>query len=98
MKLLLTAVLVGMFAAILRATTVSEAGAAAPVAPRLTAEAPGAATAPGWLSQTGLYSNVAALKIDERNRSFSPQYPLWSDGAIKRRWVRLPTGSRINVA
>ncbi len=60
-------------------------GAAAPVAPRL-------------LSQTGLYSDVAALKVDDRNRSFSPQYPLWSDGATKRRWVRLPAGSKINVA
>ena len=38
------------------------------------------------------------LKIDARNRTFSPQYPLWSDGATKRRWVRLPAGSQINVA
>ena len=76
-----------MFAAIVRAAATSEAGAgaAAPVAPRL-------------LSQTGLYSDVAALKIDDRNRAFSPQYPLWSDGAAKRRWVRLPVGSQINVA
>jgi hypothetical protein len=75
-----------MFAAIMRAAAAShEAGAAAPVAPRL-------------LSQTGLYADAAALKIDDRNRSFSPQYPLWSDGATKRRWVRLPAGSQINVA
>ena len=67
------------------ATAASETGAKAPVAPRL-------------LSQTGLYSNVAALKVDDRNRPFSPQYPLWSDGATKRRWVRLPAGSKINVA
>jgi hypothetical protein len=65
--------------------TVSETGTTAPVAPRL-------------LSQTGLYSNVATLEIDSRNRTFSPQYPLWSDGATKRRWVRLPVGSQINVA
>ena len=60
-------------------------GAQAPVAPRL-------------LSETGLYSDAATLKIDSRNRLFSPQYPLWSDGATKRRWVQLPAGSRINVA
>lgn len=64
---------------------VDETGAQAPVAPRL-------------LSQTGLYADVAKLKIDPRNRVFSPQYPLWSDGATKKRWVRLPVGSQINVA
>src|SRR5687768_3251660 len=97
MKLLLTAIAVGMFAAIVRAGAASD-GAVAPVAPRLAAGAPVAATAPGRLSQTGLYSDVAALKVDDRNRSFSPQYPLWSDGATKRRWVRLPAGSQINAA
>jgi cytochrome c553 len=57
-----------------------------------------APVAPRFLSQTGLYSDAAALKVDSRNRTFSPQYPLWSDGATKRRWVRLPEGSKINVA
>jgi hypothetical protein len=85
MKVLSLTVAIGMFAAIVRATAGSETGATAPVAPRL-------------LSQTGLYSDVARLKIDSRNRTFSPQYPLWSDGAIKTRWVQLPVGSRINVA
>jgi hypothetical protein len=59
--------------------------AAAPVAPR-------------FLSETGLYSNVGKLKVDPRNRTLSPQHPLWSDGATKGRWVRLPEGSMINVA
>jgi hypothetical protein len=63
----------------------SEKEATAPVAPR-------------FLSQTGLYADAATLKIDARNRNFSPQYPLWSDGATKRRWVRLPAGSKIDVA
>jgi len=38
----------------------AETGAQAPVAPR-------------FLSMTGLYSNAAGLKIDSRNRMFSPQ-------------------------
>jgi cytochrome c553 len=84
MKSLATIIAVGMFAAIVRAAA-SETGAMAPVAPRL-------------LSQTGLYSDAATLKIDARNRTFSPQYPLWSDGASKRRWVRLPAGSQIDVS
>lgn len=29
---------------------------------------------------------------------FAPQYPLWTDGADKRRWVRLPAGARIDVS
>jgi hypothetical protein len=85
MKILSLTFAVGMFAAIVTAAAASETGATAPVAPRL-------------LSQTGLYSDTARLKIDARNRTFSPQYPLWSDGATKRRWVQLPIGSQINVA
>ena len=84
MKFALTMGAAVLFVSIVRATA-AETGALAPVAPRL-------------LSQTGLYSNAATLKIDSRNRTFSPQYPLWSDGASKRRWVRLPDGSKINVA
>ena len=63
----------------------NQTGVQAPVVPRL-------------LSETGLYADAAKLKIDPRNRVFSPQYPLWSDGATKRRWVQLPVGSQINVA
>jgi hypothetical protein len=36
--------------------------------------------------------------VHPRNRSFSPQYPLWTDGAAKARWVRLPPGSRIDAS
>jgi len=85
MKIAITTVAAVLFVSIVRATAASETEAAAPVAPR-------------FLSDTGLYSDVAKLKVDPRNRTFSPQYPLWSDGAAKRRWVRLPEGSQINVA
>ena len=85
MKILMTTAAVVLFATIARSTAGAETEAPAPVAPR-------------FLSDTGLYSNVAKLEIDKRNRTFSPQYPLWSDGATKRRWVRLPEGSMINVA
>jgi hypothetical protein len=51
---------------------------------------------PQRLSDTGLYSDAAALTVDPRNRPFAPQYPLWSDGAAKRRWVRLPDGATID--
>ena len=29
---------------------------------------------------------------------FSPQYPLWSDGAAKRRWIWLPPGTSIDAS
>jgi len=29
--------------------------------------------------------------------AYSPQYPLWSDGAAKSRWAYLPPGTRINA-
>jgi|SoiMethySBSTD1v2_1073268.scaffolds.fasta_scaffold01472_13 cytochrome c553 len=85
MNIAITTVAAALFVSIVRVTAASETEATAPVAPR-------------FLSDTGLYSNVAKLEIDKRNRTFSPQYPLWSDGATKRRWVRLPEGSMINVA
>ena len=35
---------------------------------------------------------------DARPLPFSPQYPLWSDGAAKRRWIALPAGAAIDGA
>jgi hypothetical protein len=29
---------------------------------------------------------------------FTPQYPLWSDGAAKRRWISLPAGAAIDAS
>lgn len=56
-----------------------------------------APVAPPLLSQTGLYAGEGTMQIDQRNRPFSPQYPLWSDGAAKRRWIRLPEGAAIDA-
>lgn len=47
---------------------------------------------------TGLYSDFATRTIDPRNLSYSPQYALWSDGAIKRRWIFLPRGTTIDAS
>ena len=49
------------------------------------------------LSQTGLYLPVTK-NVDPANLAYVPQYPLWSDGAAKRRWVRLPPGQSIDAA
>ena len=56
-----------------------------------------AATSPPQnLQDTGLYADFGTLQIDPRHLAFSPQYPLWSDGAAKRRWISLPPGGAID--
>jgi hypothetical protein len=50
------------------------------------------------LGETGLYSDLANLRIDPTHLAFSPQYPLWTDGATKRRWISLPSGSAIDAS
>jgi hypothetical protein len=50
---------------------------------------------PDRLSETGLYL-AGTLDVDPRNRPFSPQYPLWTDGAHKARWIYLPPGTHID--
>ena len=54
-------------------------------------------TAPARLIDTGLYAAGHPGEIDPRNRPFAPQYPLWTDGATKRRWVYLPPGAPIDA-
>ncbi len=49
------------------------------------------------LSDTGLYSDPAAKVVARENLAFSPQYPLWTDGAAKRRWIYLPPGTSIDA-
>lgn len=53
--------------------------------------------APARLADTGLYSHFASRTIDPRNLAYSPQYPLWSDGASKRRWIFLPPGTAVDA-
>lgn len=52
---------------------------------------------PQRLSETGLYADGAPGKIHPDAMSFTPQYPLWSDGTTKRRWLRLPPGASIDA-
>lgn len=55
------------------------------------------ATPPPFLHETGLYSDEG-LEIDAAHIAFSPQYPLWTDGASKRRWISLPAGAAIDAS
>jgi mono/diheme cytochrome c family protein len=61
----------------------------------LSGQAP-AAWPPPTLRDTGLYSDWAARIVTPDNLPFSPQYPLWSDGAQKSRWLHIPKGTFID--
>jgi hypothetical protein len=51
---------------------------------------------PQRLSETGLFA--ADGSVAPRNLPFAPQYPLWTDGAAKSRWIYLPEGAKIDVS
>ena len=48
------------------------------------------------LSETGLYVPGSNATVRSDNIAFSPQYPLWSDGTTKRRWLHIPPGTFID--
>jgi len=54
--------------------------------------------APARLVDTGLYSNGQVGVVADANRPFAPQYPLWTDGAGKARWIYLPPGTAIDAS
>lgn len=49
------------------------------------------------LSSTGLYADFAARAIAPGVREFAPAFALWSDGAVKSRWLYLPPGTTIDT-
>jgi hypothetical protein len=52
---------------------------------------------PVHLRDTGLYAPGRGEEIAADVLPFSPQYGLWSDGAEKRRWIRVPRGTQIDA-
>jgi hypothetical protein len=73
---------------------VSAAAAAGPDGAALPRGGP---VAPARLSDTGLYANGQVGVVADANRPFAPQYPLWTDGAEKSRWIYLPPGAVIDA-
>jgi hypothetical protein len=55
-------------------------------------------TLPRTLRETGLYATGSTTETRAGVVAFSPQYPLWSDGAEKRRWLALPPGAFIDAS
>ncbi len=50
---------------------------------------------PATLSQTGIFTNTANLQIQAGAIPYDVNAPLWSDGALKRRWLLLPGTQQI---
>lgn len=69
---------------------------AALVAPALAAAGP--PPLPARLSGTGLYADGQPGRVRPDIQPYSPQYPLWSDGARKTRWLSLPPGTAIDAS
>ena len=63
-----------------------------------TAEPASAPSPPQTLRETGLYLPGTGLVVDPAHLAFSPQYPLWTDGATKRRWLSLPPKTSIDAS
>lgn len=59
---------------------------------------PGGQQFPTALGGTGLFSNVAALTPAPGLVEYDVISPLWSDRALKRRWIALPAGQRITFS
>jgi len=53
---------------------------------------------PVQLGCTGLYSNWPTGTIAPDARPYTPGLALWSDGAAKSRYIRLPPGARIDTS
>jgi hypothetical protein len=54
------------------------------------------AALPDRLSDTGLYSDLDSGALAPGVERFRPAFELWSDGAEKRRFIRLPPGAQID--
>jgi hypothetical protein len=49
------------------------------------------------LACTGLYSDFATKTVSAAVKEYKPALEFWSDGAEKKRWVKLPAGAKIDA-
>lgn len=60
--------------------------------------APDAKPARDLLSQVGLYSDIATKTLAPGVVEFEPAHALWTDGAVKTRWIKLPPDTVIDTS
>lgn len=53
---------------------------------------------PELLSATELYLDIERKVVSPFALEYAPQYPLWTDGATKQRWLMLPPGGSIDAS
>lgn len=53
---------------------------------------------PGQLSQTGVFTDLPTMTPASFLLPYSVNSPLWSDGAVKQRWMALPAGAKVGFA
>lgn len=53
---------------------------------------------PQRISEMRFYTDDALTEISPDLRPYRPNYELWSDGATKRRWIRLPPNTKIDTS
>lgn len=51
---------------------------------------------PTYLSETPLYTNISTKEVHPSMYYYEPQYQLWSDGAVKKRWTYIPECEQID--
>jgi hypothetical protein len=81
------------------ALAIAGAAVAGALVKRLGSDGPEGSTGPTprLLSQTGLY-DLRTGAVRAENLEYAPQFPLWTDGAAKRRWIRLPPGTFVDAS
>jgi hypothetical protein len=55
-------------------------------------------TPPSRLECTGLYANLDKKVLTDGVRPYTPAVPLWSDGALKKRYIFIPKGQKIDAS
>lgn len=68
-----------------------------PFVPPADCDIPENGSLPSELRCTGLYSDAATRSIACGVLPYAPAHALWTDGAVKNRWVSLPANGRIDV-
>lgn len=86
------------FACTLAVTVDLSSADAAPLPDGARSGAPSTPPLPQHLRDTGLFVPGSTGTVSPENLAFAPQYPLWSDGAIKRRWLYMPPGTAIDAS
>ena len=59
---------------------------------------PPARTLPKLLSQTGIFADMTTLKLSPAMIPYGVNSMLWSDGAVKTRWLTVPAGTVVGFA